>query len=99
MSGAASYASERPVQRPVQRPVPFVSSFLHDLASGLVLIFVLGLCLTLYVFYASLYVFLEVLIIGSSRRLHPSHILHPIKLQNNYLQIHLSNLVVLVIKH
>ena len=33
-------------------------------------------------------VFLEVLIIGSSRRLCPSHILHPIELENNHLQIH-----------
>ena len=32
-------------QRPVQRPVTSVSSFLHDLACGLVPIFVLGLCL------------------------------------------------------
>ena len=39
--------------------------FLRDLTSGLVPIFVLGLCLTLYVFYASSHVFLEVLIITS----------------------------------
>ena len=58
-------------------------------ASGLVPNFVLGLCLTLYVFYASSHVILEVLIIGSSRRLRPSHVLHPIGLQNNHLQIHL----------
>ena len=70
----------------VRSPQP--GSFLHDLAFGLVLIFVLELCLTLYVFYAFLHVFLEVLIIGSSRRLRPSHVLHPIELQNNYLQIH-----------
>ena len=32
-------------QHPVQRPVTSVSLFLHDLAYGLVPIFVLGLCL------------------------------------------------------
>jgi len=75
-------------QRPVQRPVTSVSSFLHDLAYGLVPIFVLGLCLISWVFSCASKVLLMVLIIGSSRCLRPSHILHPINLQNNHLQIH-----------
>ena len=77
-SGAASYASERPVQR----PVPSMSSFLHDLASGLVPIFMLGLCLISCVFSCAPKILLMVLIIGSSCRLCPSHVLHPIELQN-----------------
>ena len=52
----------------ILRPAWFLSSCLR-------------VCLILYVFYVSSNVFLEVLIIGSSRRLHPSHILHPIELQ------------------
>ena len=73
------------VQRPVHRPVTW---FLRDLAYGLVPIFMLGLCLTLYVFFASSHVFLELLIIGSSRHLRPSYVLHPIELQSKHLQIH-----------
>ena len=79
---------ERPnvfLQRPVQRPVTFVSSFLRDLAYGLVPIFVLGLCLISWVFSCAPKVLLEVLIIGSSRRLCPSHVLHPIELQKQSL--------------
>ena len=57
-SGVASCALERPVQhpvlrqvqRPVQRPVTSVSLFLRDLASGLVPIFMLGLCLISCIF-------------------------------------------------
>ena len=75
-------------QRPVQRPVISVSLFLCDLASGLVSIFVLGLCLISWVFSCAPKVLLEVLINGSSCRLCPSHVLHPIELQNNHLQIH-----------
>jgi hypothetical protein len=73
-----------PLKGHVWSPLP--SSFLRDLASGLVPIFVLGLCLVSWVFYCASRVLLEVLIIGSSRRLHPSHSLHPIELQNNYSQ-------------
>ena len=83
--------SERPVtflQRLVQRPVTSVSSFLRDLAYGLVPIFVLGLCLISWVFSCAPRVLLMVLIVGSSCRLYPSHVLHPIELQNNYSQIH-----------
>ena len=72
----------------MQCPVPSVSSFLRDLASGLVPIFVLGLCLISWVFSYASRVLLMVLIIGSSRRLRPSYVLHPIGLQNNHLQIH-----------
>ena len=75
-------------QCPVQHSVTFVSSFLCDLESGLVPIFVLGLCLKSWVFSSASKVLLMVLIIGSSRRLRPSHVLHPIELQNNHLQIH-----------
>ena len=75
-------------QRPVQRLFTSVSSFLCDLASGLVPIFVLGLCSISWIFSYASKVLLKVLIIGSSRRLRPSHILHPIELQNNHLQIH-----------
>ena len=75
-------------QRPVQRPVTSVSSFLCDLACGLVPIFVLGLCLISCVFSCASRVLLKVLIIGSSRHLHPSHVSHPIELQNSHLQIH-----------
>ena len=78
------------MQRPVQRPVPSVSSFLHDLASGLVPIFVLGLYLISCVFSCAPKFLLMVLIIGSSRHLCPSHVLHPIELQN----ITLANLLV-----
>ena len=67
-----------------QRPVTSVSSFLRDLTSGLVPIFVLGLCLISWVLS-----FLRmVLIVESSCHLRLSHVLHPIELQNNYLQIH-----------
>jgi hypothetical protein len=38
--------------------------------------------------YTASRVLLIVLIMGSSYRLRPSHVLHPIELQNNYLQIH-----------
>ena len=72
----------------MQRPVTIVSSFLHDLVSGLVPMFVLGLCLISCVFSCAPKVLLMVLIIGSSRRLRPSHVLHPIELQNKHLQIH-----------
>jgi len=75
-------------QRPVQRPVASASSFLCDLAHGLVPIFMLGLCLTSWVFSCASKVLLEVLIIRSSCRLRPSHVLHPIGLQNKHLQIH-----------
>ena len=75
-------------QRPVQRPVASVSLFLRDLAYGLVPIFMLGFCLISWVFSCAPKVLLEVLIIGSSRRLRPSHVLHPIELQNKHLQIH-----------
>ena len=67
-----------------QRPVTSVSSFLCDLASGLVPIFVLGLCLIFWVFSCASRVLLMLLIIGSSRRIRPSHVLHPIELQNNH---------------
>ena len=72
--------------RPVQRPVASASSFLRDLAYGLVPIFMLGLCLISWVFSCVSKVLLEVLIIRSSRRLRPSHVLHPIGLQNKHLQ-------------
>jgi hypothetical protein len=54
----------------------------------LVPIFMLGLCLISWIFTCASKVFLEVLIIGSSRCLRPSHVLHPIGLQNKHLQIH-----------
>ena len=66
----------------MQRPMPSVSSFLRDLASGLVPIFVLGLYLISCVFSCAPKFLLMVLIIGSSRHLCPSHVLHPIELQN-----------------
>ena len=72
----------------VQRPVTSVSLFLCDLAYGLVPIFMLGLCLISWVFSCASKFLLMVLIIRSSRRLCPSHVLHPIELQNNHLQIH-----------
>ena len=75
-------------QRPVERPVTSVGSFLCDLASGLVHIFVLGLCLISWVFSYASKVLLMVLIIGSSHHLRPCHVLHPNELQNNHLQIH-----------
>ena len=86
-------ATAEPLDRGVrslcyQRPVTSVSSFLRDLASGLVPIFVLGLCLISWVFSYASSVLLMVLIIGSSRCLRPSDVLHPIELQNNHLQIH-----------
>ena len=63
-SDAASCKSERlvqhPVQRPMQCPVTSVNLFLHDLASGLVPIFVLGLCLISWVFSCASKVLLEV---------------------------------------
>ena len=65
-----------------------MSSFLCDLAYGLVLIFMLGLYLIFWVFSCAPKVLLEVLIIESSRRLRPSYVLHPIELQNKHLQIH-----------
>ena len=86
-------------QRSVISAEPLLHSFLLNLASSLVPIFVLGLCLVSWVFSYASRVLLMVLIIGSSYRLYPSLGLHPIELQNNYLQIYLSNLVVLVIKH
>ena len=55
---------QRHVQRPVQRPITSVSSFLRDLASGLVPIFVLELCLISWVFSCVSRVLLKVLIIG-----------------------------------
>ena len=70
------------------RPVASASSFLHDLAYGLVPIFMLGLGLIFWVFSCASKVLLEVLIIRSSRHLRPSHVLHPIRLQNKHLQIH-----------
>ena len=85
------YSIGRCALRPVgcrQRPVASASSFLHDLAYGLVPIFVLGLCLISWVFSCASNVLLEVLIIGSSRRLRPSYVLHPIELQHKHLQIH-----------
>jgi hypothetical protein len=51
-----------------------LTCFLMIMTSGLVPIFMLGLCLILYVFHYASKVLLEVLIIGSSRRLHPSHV-------------------------
>ena len=66
----------RPVpswQRPVVSAEPLLHSFLRDLTSGLVPIFVLGLCLVSWVFYCASRVLLEVLIIRSSHCLHPSH--------------------------
>ena len=72
----------------VQRPVTSVSSFLRDLAYGLVPIFMLGFYLISWVFSCAPKVLLEVLIIGSSRRLRPSYVLHPIELQNKNLQMH-----------
>ena len=57
----------------------------YDLAYGLVSIFVLGLCLISWVFSCASKVFLTVLIIGSSRHLRLSHVLHPIELQNKHL--------------
>ena len=85
-------AAAEPLDRGVrslcyQRPVTSVSSFLCDLAYGLVPIFMLGLCLISWIFSYASKVLLKVLIIGSSRRLRPSHVLHPIKLQNKHLQI------------
>ena len=79
-SCAASYASERPVQRPVTS----VSSFLRDLVSGLVPIFRLVLCLISWVFSYASRVLLMVLIVGSSCRLCPSHVLHPIELTKQF---------------
>ena len=76
------------VQRLVLHSVTTVSSFHHDLAYGLVPIFVLGLCLISWVFSCASKVFRRVLIIGSLRHLRPSHVLHPIELQNKHLQIH-----------
>ena len=76
------------VQRPVQHLVTTVSSFLHDLAYGLVPIFMLGLCLISWVFSCAPKVLFAVLIIESSHRLRPSYVLHPIELQNKHLQIH-----------
>ena len=73
-------SAESSAQRPVQRPITSVSSFLRDLAYGLVPIFVLGLCLISWVFSCASKVFLKVLIIGSPRRLRPCHVLHPIEL-------------------
>ena len=64
-----------------QRPVASASSFLRDLAYDLVPIFMLGLCLTSWVFSCASKVLLEVLIIRSSCRLRLSHVLHLIKLQ------------------
>ena len=75
-------------QHPVQRLVTSVSSFLCDLAYGLVPIFMLGLCLISWVFSCAPKVFLKVLIIESSRCLRPSYVLHLIGLQNKHLQIH-----------
>ena len=86
--GAFGPASGRFCQHLVQRPVTSVSSFLRNLAYGLVPILVLGLCLISWVFSCAPRVLLVVLIIGSSRRLRSSHVLHPIELQNNYLQIY-----------
>jgi hypothetical protein len=48
--------------------------FFMTLASSLVPSYVLGLCLVSWVFYCASKVLLEVLIIGSPRRLHPSHV-------------------------
>jgi hypothetical protein len=56
----------------VRSPLP--SSFVRDLVSGLVRMFVLGLCLVSWVFYCASRVLLEVLIIRSSRHLRPSHV-------------------------
>ena len=82
-SCAASCASEHPVQRPVQCPVTSVSLFLRDLASGLVPIFMLGLCLISWVFSCAPRVLLMVLIIGSSRRLRPSHVCNLLDYKTN----------------
>ena len=71
-----------------QRPVTSMSLFLRDFVSGLVPIFVLGLCLISWIFSYASEVLLTVFIIGSSCCLRPSHVLHPIELQNNHLQIH-----------
>ena len=73
------FAAQRPVQRPVTSmscpaSVTSVSSFLRDLTSDLVPIFVLGLCLISWVFSCASKVLLMVLIIGSSRLLRPSHV-------------------------
>ena len=48
----------------------------------------LDCCLISWIFSYAPKVLLKVLIIRSSRCLCPSHVLHPIELQNNYLQIH-----------
>ena len=65
---------------------PFFFLFFTILASGLVPIFVLGLCLISWVFSCASRLLLIVLIVGSSCRLRPSHVLH--QLQNNHLQIY-----------
>jgi hypothetical protein len=56
----------------VQSSLPLL--FLRDLASGLVPIFVVELCLISWVFYYASSILLEVLMVGSSRRLCPSHV-------------------------
>ena len=47
----------------------------------------LGLCSIYWIFSYVSKVLLKVLIIGSSCRLRPSRVLHPIELQNKHLQI------------
>jgi hypothetical protein len=61
---------------------PLPSLFLHDLASGLVPISVLGLCLVSWIFYCASRVLLEVLIIRSSHRLCPSHVCNLLDYKN-----------------
>jgi hypothetical protein len=83
-------ASAKPLDRSIrslcyQCPVTSVSLFLRDLASGLVPIFVLRLCLISCVFSCASKILLMELIIGSSHRLRPSHVLHPIVLQKQSL--------------
>ena len=53
------------LERPVQRPVTSVCLFLRDLASGLVPILMLGLCLISWVFSCASKILLMVLIITS----------------------------------
>ena len=50
---ASGHSVRSLVQRPVLRPVTTVSSFLRDLAYGLVLIFMLGLCLIFWILLCS----------------------------------------------
>ena len=84
----ACYCRATDRTRPVligPRPVTSVELVLRDLVSSLVPIFVLGLCLISWVFSCASRVLLMVLIVGSSCHLRPSHVLHPIELQKQFL--------------